>query len=390
GHANTVVVPAPDGAAIAVDTGFIVYNQRTYPKLIAMFDRLGVPTQATDMSFGVSLDQGRLEYSGGSLGGLFGQPTNLIRPRFLGMIADVLRFYREAPRLMTETGPGPSLGDYLRRNHYGRAFVEDHLLPMAAAIWSAPAETMMDFPAISFIRFCSNHGLLQLVDRPQWRTVTGGSREYVRRLIADTEAAEIRLNTAVVQIARRPDEVEVTTADGQRAVFDQVVIGAHADEALALLADPGAGERSVLGAFSYQENLALLHGDVTLMPRRRRVWSAWNYLGQAGPDGSRRLCVTYWMNRLQSLDPRLPLFGTLNPITTPRDDSVHARIVYHHPVFDASAMEAQERLPLIQGHRRTWFCGSYFGYGFHEDAFSSGLSLAEAMGGVVLTAEPAA
>jgi predicted NAD/FAD-binding protein len=379
GHANTVDVPLTNGGTTAVDTGFIVYNQRTYPNLIRMFEQLRVPTQPTDMSFGVSLDDGATEYSGGRLGGLFGQPTNLLRPRFLGMIADILRFYRLAPGLLDAGNAGLSLGDYLTRQRFGNAFIQDHLLPMAAAIWSAPAETMLDFPAASFVRFCTNHGLLQLFDRPQWRTVVGGSREYVRRLIADM-TARIHLNSAVARIERRKDGVEIVSGQGDRQLFDAVVIGTHADEALSLLANPTADESRLLGAFRYQENLALLHGDARLMPRRRRVWSAWNYMGRPGDDGMRKLCVTYWMNQLQSLDPKTPLFVTLNPILPAEEKSVHARFVYHHPVFDSAAMTAQNELDLIQGQNRTWFCGSYFGYGFHEDAFSSGLSVADALG----------
>lgn len=377
GHANTLDVDAP-GGRVAVDTGFIVYNERTYPTIIGMFETLAVPTRKTEMSFGVSLDGGALEYSGGSLGGLFGQPANLLRPRFLGMIADILRFYRLAPSLLADGETGPTLGAVLARHGFGAAFVNDHLLPMAAAIWSAPSETMLDFPATSFVRFCANHGLLQLADRPQWRTVSGGSREYVRRLLADMPG-RVRVDTPVVRIERHAAGVAIVTADGGRESFDQVVIGAHADEALALLAEPSATERSLLGAFRYQENLAVLHGDASLMPRRRRVWSAWNYLGRTGEDGARQLCVTYWMNRLQALDPDVPLFVTLNPILAPAEHSVYARIVYHHPVFDGAAMAAQRQLDRIQGGNRTWFCGSYFGYGFHEDAFASGTAVAEAL-----------
>jgi predicted NAD/FAD-binding protein len=379
GHANTVEVTEADGRRIAVDTGFIVYNERTYPNLIRMFEQLSVPTKATDMSFGVSLDEGAMEYSGESLGGLFGQKINLVRPRFLGMVTDILRFYRNAPKLMAMPEPGPSLGDYLRDNRYGDAFVQDHLLPMAAAIWSAPASTMLDFPAISFVRFCANHGLLQLADRPQWRTVIGGSREYVRRLTADIRH-RAHLNTPVLAIERQPRGIDVITAGGQRENFDEVVIASHADEALGLLANPSEDESRLLGAFGYQENLAVLHGDTALMPRRQKLWASWNYMGRTGLDGSRHLCVSYWMNRLQSLDAKSPVIVTLNPITPPRPEMVHASFVYHHPMFDGAAMAAQGQLGRIQGAERVWFCGSYFGYGFHEDAFSSGLATAEAMG----------
>lgn len=374
GHANTVEV-----SGIPVDTGFIVYNERNYPNLIRMFAELEVPTQATDMSFGVSVDGGALEYAGGSLGGLFGQPSNLVRPRFLGMVADILRFYREAPALLAGTGDDLSLGEYLDRGGYGRAFIDDHLLPMAAAIWSAPSRTMLEFPAISFVRFCANHGLLQVTGRPRWRTVTGGSREYVRRITSGLNG-RIRLDSPVATVLRHAHGVTVVGRDGRSESFDDVVIGAHADEALRMLGDATPSERDVLGAFSYQENLAVLHSDPALMPVRRRVWSAWNYLGRAGEDGARSLCVTYWMNRLQSLPEHLPLFVTLNPISEPRPELVHQTFTYHHPVFDGAAMTAQKRLNGLQGVNRTWFCGSYFGYGFHEDAFTSGLNVAKRLG----------
>lgn len=379
GHANTVEIAEPDGRRIAVDTGFIVYNERTYPKLIRMFDQLAVPTKTTDMSFGVSLDDGAMEYSGESLCGLFGQPVNLVRPRFLGMVADILRFYRNAPKLMAMAEPGPSLGEYLSANRYSDAFIQDHLLPMAAAIWSAPASAMLDFPAISFVRFCANHGLLQLADQPQWRTVVGGSREYIRRLTADM-GHKAQLNTPVLGIVRHGSGVDVITSGGHRERFDDVVIGCHADEALGLLASPSADECRLLGAFGYQENLAVLHSDTALMPKRQKLWASWNYMGRTGQDGARHLCVSYWMNRLQSLDAKSPVIVTLNPITPPRPDMVHASFVYHHPMFDGAAMAAQGQLGQIQGADRVWYCGSYFGYGFHEDAFASGLATAEAMG----------
>lgn len=388
GHANTVTVPNPHGRTgadeVAVDTGFIVYNDRNYPNLIRMFAALDVPTLASDMSFAVSVDDGGFEYSGGSLAGLLGQPSNLLRPRFYRMVADIQRFYDAAPTVLehrARTGQEDprTLGDYLRDGRYSDAFVHDHLLPMAAAIWSAPPETMMAFPITAFVRFCVNHGLLQLHDRPRWRTVQGGSREYVRRITAGL-AGRIRTNTPVAHILRSPGAVIVRTEDGTEEHFDEVVIGTHADEALALLADPDPAERALLGAFGYQKNTAVLHGDPAQMPARRRVWSAWNYLGRTGADGARHLCVTYWMNRLQSLPDSLPLFVTLNPVRPPRAETVYRSFDYDHPVFDQAAMAAQRSLDTLQGGNRTWFCGSYFGYGFHEDAFSSGLRVAAGLG----------
>lgn len=384
GHANTVDVPGPDGAPVAVDTGFIVYNERTYPNLIRLFSHLKVPTRQTTMSFAVSLDEGGLEYSGGSLGGLLGQPSNLLRPRFLGMVRDVLRFYREAPRLLADADASLTLGDYLDEQGYGQGFIHDHLLPMAAAIWSAPADTMMAFPVRSFVAFCQNHGLLQLRDRPQWRTVSGGSRVYVKALLADCRA-EVRLSTPVLRVVRETEGVTLHTPAGAER-FDAVVIATHADEALALLDAPSRAEQSLLGAFRYQENHAVLHSDPTLMPRRRRVWSCWNYAGSrqgqgaAQGGGERHLSVTYWMNALQGLPDSLPLFVTLNPGRAPDPARTYARFTYHHPVFDGGALRAQPALASLQGRDNVWFCGSYFGYGFHEDAMASGLGVAAAMG----------
>lgn len=380
GHSNTIDVRGPDGP-IAVDTGFIVYNEVNYPNLVALFRHLGVPTKASDMSFAASVDDGDLEYAGHP-SGLFGQRRNLVRPRFWRMIADVVRFYRNAPAI--EADPDATemtLGDYLQRHRYSRAFIDDHLLPMAAAIWSAPVDTMRDHPALAFIRFNMMHGLLRLRGRPQWRTVDGGSRAYVERLTASFRD-RIRVGEAARRIRRLPGMVVVEDSSGTTETYDHVVVAAHADEALSMLADAGAGERAVLGAFRYCRNTAVLHSDPSLMPKRRRVWSSWNYISRRDRDGLSRVCVTYWMNRLQSLDPRLPLFVTLNPDRPPAPELTHARIDYDHPAYDLAALAAQDRLDNLQGQANTWFCGSYFGAGFHEDALSSGLRVAERLGGL--------
>lgn len=380
GHAHTVDVTGPNGQVIAVDTGFIVFNDRNYPNLVRLFDHLAIKSQPTTMSFGVSLDGGRLEYAGGDLAGLLAQKSNLLKPRFLRMVADIMRFYREAPALLRGSANFDlSLGAYLREKKYGAGFVEDHILPMAAAIWSAPTEALLDFPAISFVRFFQNHGLLSLTDRPQWRTVVGGSRVYVQRLIADM-ADRVELSRPVVAVERHQQEVRVTLADGSVRAFDEVLFGSHADESLALIRDPSAEERQILGSFRYEANRAWLHGDVALMPRRRAAWSAWNYLGDKMGDGSTRLAVTYWMNELQSLDPAVPLFVTLNPPTPPEPGKTYGHFDYDHPIFDGKAMQAQSDLKLIQGKNRSWFCGAWCGYGFHEDAFASGLRAAEGLG----------
>lgn len=379
GHSNTVEVDY-DGTPIAVDTGFIVYNERTYPNLIALFAELGVATEQSDMSFAVSVDKGRLEYEG-SFAGFTAQPSNLMSARYWRMIRDLVRFYRTAPSLLA--GPAnddsPTLGEYLAREGYGPGFIEDHLLPMAAAIWSCPVETMQTFPARSFVRFFCNHGLLDFADRAQWHTVTGGSREYVRRISAPV-ASGIRLSTPVRRIERDSFGVELVTDSGSER-FDEVVIATHGDTALGLLAEPDARERAILGCFSYQKNTAILHRDPALMPRRRRLWASWNYLSSSNGRG-RDVAVTYWMNRLQNIDRRYPLFVSLNPPVEPDPASVFARFEYDHPVFDTAAIGAQAQLPDIQGRRQTWFCGSYCGWGFHEDGLRAGIAVAKALGSV--------
>lgn len=374
GHSNTV-----DAGPVPVDTGFIVYNELTYPNLTALFRHLDVPTKPSDMSFAVSLDEGRREYSGANLAGLFAQPANLARPRFWSMLHDLCRFYRNAAREVAGLGL-ISLNEYLALRGYGAAFRDDHLYPMAAAIWSTPAAEIGRYPAAAFIRFCDNHGLLRFTGRPVWRTVAGGSRAYLARLTRSF-ADRIAVDRPVCRVRRLPGSVEVTDAAGRSGSFDHVVIASHADQALRLLADPSRDESRLLGAFSYSENRAVLHADPALMPRRRRAWASWNYLSRQ--DGaSKSLSVTYWLNRLQSLPDTTPLFVTLNPYREPRPDLVVWRGVYYHPRYDAAALTAQTRLWSLQGVRRTWFCGAHFGAGFHEDGLQSGLAVAEALGGV--------
>jgi predicted NAD/FAD-binding protein len=378
GHSNTVDVTTAAGA-LPVDTGFIVYNESTYPNLTALLAHLGVETKLSEMSFSVSLDGGRLEYSGGvDLSGLFAQRRNLIRPRFWSMLADLRRFYASAPRQACSLGR-MTLGAYLARENYGAPFREDHLLPMAAAIWSAPADTMLDYPAEAFIRFFDNHGLLKLTNRPVWRTVVGGSRAYVKQLMQRLEG-RIRCGNPVRAIHRDADGIGVEDGESRVERFDHVVIAAHADEALAMLEDPSADETRLLGAFGYSRNLAILHRDPALMPARRKVWASWNYIGDAAATD--RLSVTYWMNRLQGLPPADDIFVTLNSSRPPRKDMIVKSESYDHPIFNAAAIEAQRLLWRLQGERRTWFCGAYFGAGFHEDGLQAGLAVAEALGGV--------
>lgn len=379
GHANTVDVPS-GGQTVPIDTGFIVCNDLTYPHLLKLFEALGVKTRPSDMSFAVSLQQGRIEYAG-SFPGLFARPLSVFSRPHWRMISDIVRFYRSAPALLSDDRDDAlTLGEFLARDGYGREFIERHLLPMAAAIWSAPQSQMMAFPARSLIRFCVNHRLLDFVNRPQWLTVEGGSREYVTRII-DTLDDGLRLGTPVRAVRRTPVGVYVSF-DGGEERFDQLVLASHGDQTRQILgADASQLEAQVLGAFEYQPNRALLHRDASLMPKRRRVWASWNYIG--GDDANNRLHVSYWMNRLQGLDGVADTFVTLNPLEEPHDDLVLGEFQYEHPIFDTAAMTAQSRLPQIQGVNRTWFCGSYCGYGFHEDAIESGLAVAAALGAPV-------
>ncbi|GAB4228651.1 MAG: NAD/FAD-binding protein [Kiloniellaceae bacterium] len=397
GHANTRDITV-DGRPLAVDTGFIVYNEVNYPQLTRLFAHLGVATEGSDMSFAVSLDRGRLEYAG-SPAGLAAQPANFLKPSYLTMLRDLLRFYRSAPALLDQPESHDlSLGEMLAQGGYSRAFAEQHILPMGAAIWSATLQDMRAFPARSFVQFFVNHGLFVLGERTQWRTVTGGSREYVRRLMAPFRD-RLRLGTPVTALSRTPAGVLVTTPQGGTEHFDHVVLATHADQARRILGNQASdGEREVLGAFRYQRNRAVLHCDTDLMPRRRRTWSSWNYLTETrGEDReTAAICVSYWMNRLQNLPTEVPVVVTLNPTREPKTEKTFGEFLYDHPQFSAAALKAQQRLPLIQGMNRTWFCGSYCGNGFHEDGLQAGLAVAEALGaatpwsGEVVPASPAA
>ncbi|MCC2633844.1 MAG: NAD/FAD-binding protein [Ramlibacter sp.] len=379
GHSHTVDAPGPAGD-VPVDTGFIVYNEPAYPNLTALFRHLDVPTKPSDMSFAVSLDGGALEYAGTDLRGLFAQKRNLLRPRFWAMLRDLARFYREAPGDGAAAGLQP-LGEYLASRGYSDAFRDDHLLPMAAAIWSASPGKVADYPTEAFLRFCENHRLLQVSGRPVWRTVDGGSREYVRRL-SQPFAGRLHLDHGVLEIRRDAEGVALRTRAGWwPGRFDQVVVATHADQALRLLPDAHDDERRLLGAFGYSRNHAVLHRDPALMPVRRGVWASWNYLAdRTAPD--QPPCVTYWMNRLQGIPEDNPLFVTLNPVRPPEPKHLLRTEIYEHPLFDAAAMRAQRKLWALQGRQRTWFCGAYFGAGFHEDGLQAGLAVAEALGQV--------
>ncbi|MFN3746376.1 MAG: NAD(P)/FAD-dependent oxidoreductase [Hyphomicrobiaceae bacterium] len=380
GHSHTFDVSA-HGRTIPVDTGFIVYNPESYPNLVALFDRLSVPTTSTNMSFAVSMSGGAYEYAGSGVHTLFGQARNLIRPAHWRMVLDTLRFFREAPELLAaDAAASETLGAYLSRRGYSSSFVTRHIAPMAAAIWSTPAVKVLDFPAAAFVRFFANHGLLRLKGRPQWRTVVGGSRAYVRRLLADTKSEQV-MGARAQRITRTHCGISIRSARGLRH-FDACVIATHADEALRMLGDADGEERRLLGAFRYVTNHVVLHQDERVMPRRRRLWSSWNYTADPG-EGAQPASVTYWMNSLQPLGERAPnLFVSLNPGAAIAPSKIVATFRYAHPVFDAASIEAQRDLWRLQGRRNTWFCGSYFGYGFHEDGLQSGLAVAEDIGGV--------
>jgi uncharacterized protein len=381
GHSNTVEA-AIGGTSVPVDTGFIVYNTACYPNLIALFDQLAVPTAMTSMSFAVSLNGGRYEYNGNGLGGLIGHVSNAFRPSHWMLASDILRFFREAKQFDHENGAlSLTLGDWLKQRGYSRAFIERHIIPMGAAIWSTPAAEMLKFPAVAFIRFFANHGLLQVNDRPEWRTVRGGSREYVQRILATLNPQRVIASDPVVSVSRRGEGVEIKTAGGRQQQFDRCLVATHADTALGLLADPAPDEQSVLGAFRYATNEAVLHTDLRLMPRRRKLWSSWNYLGDA--RHSDRLSVSYWMNRLQPLGNVPDVFVTLNPYRPIEDSKILQSFTYEHPMFDTAAILAQREIWRLQGRNKTWFAGSYCGYGFHEDGLQAGLAAAEDMSGVL-------
>ena len=388
GHSHTVTVDY-DGKKIAVDTGFIVYNETNYPELTALFAHLGVDTVASDMSFSVSIDRGRFEWAGRgqtpleTLDGVFAQRSNLVSPSFLWMLREIQRFNRtaRADRASGRIERG-SLGAYLARHRYTASLVQNYLLPMGAAIWSTPVGEMLDFPAENFLTFFENHRLLHW-ERPIWRTVRDGSRRYVDKLTARFRD-RLRLRTSVVSIERTPHGAVIVDCDGNREIHDHVVIAAHSDQALAMLADASAAERAVLGAIRYRRNAVFLHRDPRLMPQRRRAWASWNFL-RAGGDvsASSDAAVTYWMNALQNIEQRFPLFVSLNPPFDPRPDLSFTQFVCDHPQYDSAAFAAQKSLAAIQGRRRTWFCGAWTGYGFHEDGLRSGLDVAEALGGSI-------
>lgn len=384
GHSHTVTIDY-DGTPLNVDIGFIVYNETNYPDLTALFAHLGVETLESDMTFAVTADSGRFEWKGGgntwrdTARGLFAQRRNLFSFSYLWMLRDILAFNAKS---VADQASGAlaslSLGEYFKLRKFAPRLLTDYLAPMGAAIWSAPAAKIMDFPAENFVAFFANHRLLQY-DRPVWRTVKNGSARYVEKLIAPFRD-RIRLGCAVTGIERTPHGVIVSDSLGHRETYDHVVIASHSDQALTMLSDPSADEIAILGAIRYAPNVAYLHRDVRLMPKRKNAWASWNFLRWQREEDGHDVAVTYWMNRLQGITDDKPLFVSLNPPFAPDPELTFGRYKCEHPQFDAAAFAAQKRLGEIQGMRHTWFAGAWTGYGFHEDGLRSGLAVAEALG----------
>ena len=381
GHTATVDVDY-DGTTIPVDTGFIVYNELNYPELKALFAHLGVATHESNMGFSLSLDGGRREWSGQTYRSIFAQRRNMFSPSFLWMLREILRFNRQCIQ-DREAGflGGVTIGQYLQTRKFSAEFRDDYLIPMAAAIWSTPRVKMLDFPAATFVSFFENHRLIHN-ERPMWRTVTGGSRTYLEKLLAPL-GDRLRLNAPVESVRRDDDGVVVTVRGAMPERFDEIVIASHSDQALAMLGDASPIEEKILGAVAYRPNRVILHRDARLMPKRRAAWSAWNYMRSSGMDLEKEVCVTYWMNALQGIDASRPLFVSLNPVVEPAAGTVFGEWSFSHPQFDSRALSAQVRLDDIQGVRHTWFAGAWTGHGFHEDGLRSGLKVAEALGGVI-------
>lgn len=379
GHTNTVVVN-DDGRSLPIDTGFIVYNTTTYPKLMRLFDELGVATQESEMSFSLSCRETGFEYGNGLLDSLRARPRNLVSGDFWRMIADYLRFSRHVQRDVEDSSyTNATLGEYVEANHYSSSFVRYMLTPMASAIWSSPRRAIHDFPAQYFFRFYINHGLLQGTEPVFWRTVTGGSHEYVKKLVAPFRQ-QIHLDCPVRAVKREAGRVSVMLADGSQKSYDKVVIATHSDQALRLLADPSPEEQAILGAIHYQRNAAVLHTDENLLPRHRAAWASWNYTLHQGQVSHHPTSLTYWMNSLQKLDTKHNYCVTINPGEQIKPERVIKRIMYGHPIYSLESLAAQRRIPDINGKRNTFFCGAYCGYGFHEDGMNAGLAVAELLG----------
>jgi len=387
GHTHTVdiTLPTPQGpVSYGVDTGFLVFNERTYPNLIQLLGDLQVQTAKSDMSFSVQVPGQAggqpLEWSGSSLSTVFAQRSNLLNPRFWRMLRDLLRFNRLATELALQGVDSElmqPLADFLRQEQFSDEFRDWYLLPMLGCIWSCPTNQMLQFPVATMIRFCHNHGLIQVSKRPQWWTVQGGARHYVDKIVANL--SDKRLNAPVQRIVRDAAGVEITS-NGQTERFDKVVLACHSDQALAMLAQPTRAEQHTLGAIRYQANRAVLHTDTSVLPNSQRAWAAWNFERAATPPTARhdaRVCLHYLLNRLQPLPFTQPVLVSLNPVQLIDPASIHGEFEYAHPVFDLAAIRAQHAVPALQGQQHTYFCGAWTGYGFHEDGLKSGLDVAQ-------------
>jgi predicted NAD/FAD-binding protein len=379
GHSNTVRVDTSD-ETLHVDTGFIVYNDRNYPGFERLLERLGVAGKPSSMSFSVSDQEGRFEYNGSSPNGLFANRRHLVTPSFHRMVLDLVRFNREAPALVGLNGSGPSLGGFLDEGGYSEEFVRCLIVPQASAVWSADPGQMWSFPAGFMAEFFQNHGMFGLTGRPNWLTVEGGARSYVSAITAPL-GERLRLSTPVERIERHEDSVGVTPRGGEPELFDEVIVAAHSDQALRMLADPSDAEREVLGSIPYQRNEAVLHSDRSLLPRRKRAWASWNY--HLLDEPAEQSTVTYHMNRLQSLETREQICVTLNRGEAIDPDKVIQAFTYHHPVYTHDGLRAQGRFDEIGGQRRTHYCGAYWGYGFHEDGVQSALRVCARFGSVL-------
>ncbi len=381
GHSHTVDVQL-DGQRFGVDTGFLVFNERTYPLLCRLFGHLKVPVVKSDMSFSVKMAQAGLEWAGTNLDSVFAQRRNLFKPAFWGMLRDILRFNKGATRDLENPSLSEiSLGDYLDQHGYGQAFRHDYLLPMAAAIWSCPTEQMLAYPFQTFVRFCHNHGLLQIMNRPQWMTVAGGSRNYVSMLLDGirSHGGQIKLETPVTGIKRSAEGVVVSSSEGHQA-YEQMIMACHSDQALKILGEEASPhEKTFLGAIQYQANRAVLHTDTALLPINPKTWAAWNYASPGGHEkqiGQRPVSVSYLLNKLQPLPTDTPVMVTLNPWHEPDPARTFRQIHYAHPVFDGPAIAAQDSLKKLSGFNRTFYAGAWMGYGFHEDGFASAVRAA--------------
>lgn len=373
GHTNTKMVEV-EGKKQAVDTGFIVFNTPNYPHLTAMFKYLNIVTEDTDMSFSASIDKGAMEYSGNNLNTLFAQRRNLLSVAHWKMIREILRFNKQAKKdLAAENQTQASLGEYLRQHKFSQRMRNYYLLPMAAAIWSCPVKTMMAFPAMSFLRFFENHGLLNIEDRPQWETVSGGSQKYIDAILAEANF-QVQLESPVLAVKKSEQGLVVKTAHSEE-VFEDVVFASHGDQTWQMMSDELRSTFDCMRHFKYQQNIAYLHTDEALMPRRKLAWASWNYLRDSTNEEN-NVAVTYWMNLLQNFELQTPVLVTLNPRTPPSEEKTLERIVYEHPVFDQAAMDAQQQLKKLQGQEHCWFAGAYTGYGFHEDGLRSAVEVA--------------